>query len=82
VPEAGESLGGETFDGQVEAAVFPGDLPEDPSRLFEGDAIALPELANDWRFLKFRPPMIPRGQPAPHIRLDRALQFLLGDRLA
>ena len=39
----------------------------------------------DYRFLRFRPPV---GEPAnsettlPHIRLDRALQFLLGDRLA
>jgi len=23
-----------------------------------------------------------RGAPPPHIRLDRALQFLIGDRLA
>jgi predicted YcjX-like family ATPase len=23
-----------------------------------------------------------RGAPPPHIRLDRALQFLMGDRLA
>jgi predicted YcjX-like family ATPase len=40
----------------------------------------------DYRFLRFRPPAV-RGSgmvPAtlPHIRLDRALQFLLGDRLA
>jgi predicted YcjX-like family ATPase len=39
-------------------------------------------------FLRFRPPRItletPSGEePAlPHIRLDRAIEFLLGDRLA
>ena len=39
----------------------------------------------DFRFLRFRPPLLERtadGEPAlPHIRLDRALQFLIGDRL-
>ena len=81
-PEKGETIGGETFDGVAEAAVFPGELPADPSAIFAGDAIALPEADNDWRFVRFRPPVVPRGQPAPQIRLDRALQFLIGDRLA
>ncbi|RBP04533.1 hypothetical protein DFR50_13910 [Roseiarcus fermentans] len=82
VPQKGETIGGEIFDGVAEAAVFPGELPEDPAAIFEGDAIALPEADNDWRFVRFRPPLLQRGQPAPQIRLDRALQFLIGDRLA
>ena len=82
VPEAGETLGGEVFNGVSEAAIFPGELPADPEPLLAGDALALPESDNDWRFIKFRPPMAARGKPAPHIRLDRALQFLIGDRLA
>jgi len=82
VPEKGETIGGQTFDGVVEAAVFPGELPADPQSIFEGDAIATPEADNDWRFVRFRPPIAARGQPAPQIRLDRALQFLIGDRLA
>ena len=81
-PERGQSLGAEVFNGVYEAAVFPGELPADPSTLLEGDSLALPEAENDWRFIKFRPPIAARGEPAPHIRLDRALQFLLGDRLA
>ena len=37
----------------------------------------------DFRFLRFRPPPIDAADPRlPHIRLDRALQFLIGDRLA
>jgi len=47
-----------------------------------GDALALPEADNDWRFVRFRPPITRAGAPPPHIRLDRALQFLIGDRLA
>ena len=82
VPEKGETIGGDVFDGVAEAAVFPGELPADPASIFAGDAIALPEADNDWRFVRFRPPITQRGQPAPHIRLDRALQFLIGDRLA
>jgi predicted YcjX-like family ATPase len=81
-PELGERIGDQVFDGAAEAAVFPGELPEDPARLFEGEALALPEADNDLRFLRFRPPIWPKGQAAPHIRLDRALQFLIGDRLA
>jgi predicted YcjX-like family ATPase len=82
VPEAGERLGGQIFDGVAEAAVFPGELPEDPDAAFAGDRLALPEADNDWRFVRFRPPVTARGAPAPHIRLDRALQFLIGDKLA
>ena len=82
VPERGEEIDGQVFDGVVEAAVFPGHLPEDPASVFQGDAIALPEAENDVRFVRFRPPLTARGEPAPHIRLDRAMQFLFGDKLA
>jgi predicted YcjX-like family ATPase len=80
-PEAGERIDGQVFDGAAEAAVFPGRLPDDPAAALAGDALALPEADNDWRFVRFRPPVAARGAPPPHIRLDRALQFLIGDRL-
>jgi uncharacterized protein len=74
------------FDGVAEAAVFPGDLPEDPASLLAQPAVAT--AADDSvHFLRFRPPRVslesPSGEePAlPHIRLDRAIEFLLGDRL-
>ncbi len=85
-PMAGEQIGGETFDGATETAVFPGDLPLDPAALFDSrpDAGAEHETM---RFVRFRPPRLERSGEGltlslPHIRLDRALQFLLGDRLA
>jgi predicted YcjX-like family ATPase len=91
MPLAGETAGGEIFDGNTETAVFPGDLPEDPARLFDTEAngfrgLTTAAAANaDFRFLRFRPPALVASAaepPAlPHIRLDRALQFLLGDRL-
>ena len=87
-PMPGESAGGETFDGNTEVATFPGDLPADPEALFNGAFRGLSSAspdASDFRFLRFRPPVLERdgqGEPAlPHIRLDRALQFLIGDRL-
>jgi uncharacterized protein len=88
VPAAGEISGGRAFDGEAEVAVFPGDLPADPDAVFRG-AIADTGIGApgevDLRFLRVRPPRLRQtdGEPPalPHIRLDRALQFLLGDRL-
>jgi predicted YcjX-like family ATPase len=82
VPLAGESLGGRIFDGSAEAAVFPGDLPGDPTLLFEPSAPSIPPL----RFVHFRPPPLERTAEGlrlslPHIRLDRALEYLIGDKL-
>jgi uncharacterized protein len=89
-PAAGETANGTAFDGSTEVATFPGDLPADPEALFNG-ADSFHGLASsaaersDFRFLRFRPPLLERdadGEPVlPHIRLDRALQFLIGDRL-
>jgi predicted YcjX-like family ATPase len=91
VPAAGETAGGKRFDGLTEFAVFPGDLPADPDAVFMPGKAGFRGLSSssaeesDFRFLKFRPPPLERGgdgPPAlPHIRLDRALQFLIGDRL-
>jgi predicted YcjX-like family ATPase len=87
-PTPGEVANGERFDGETEVATFPGDLPNDPEELFQGAFRGLsstPSDKADYRFLRFRPPRLEREgdeEPAlPHIRLDRALQFLIGDRL-
>ena len=69
--------------------LFPGDLPDNPSVLFDpsmGFKGLSDATGGDFRFLRFRPPVVERNAdgvplPFPHIRLDRALQFLLGDRL-
>jgi predicted YcjX-like family ATPase len=82
-PLKGERLGEDLFDGETEAAIFPGELPADPRAAFRGDGLGLSEGEADYRFLRFRPPLTTTPEaPLPHIRLDRALQFLLGDRLA
>ncbi len=82
VPMPGEQVAGQTFDGRREVALFPGDLPEDP-------AMALDQAQRPASvFPRFRPPRLLATTKAgevpapPHIRLDRALDFLIGDWLA
>jgi predicted YcjX-like family ATPase len=88
-PLAGESVGREDFDGTTDVASFPGDLPDDPATLFQRDGftgLTAAATDTDFRFMRFRPPLTEPGASGaptlPHIRLDRALQFLAGDRLA
>ena len=79
-PLAGEEIHGDRFDGKAEVAVFPGHLPQDPHEIFRGNGLALHEGDTDMRFMRFRPPVLTPDAPFPHIRLDRALEFLLGDK--
>jgi predicted YcjX-like family ATPase len=83
-PLKGERIDGETFNGETETAIFPGDLPKNPNAIFE--QVFTPDDPAI-RFVRFRPPRLERTAEGvtlslPHIRLDRALQFLIGDRLA
>ena len=85
-PLDGEHIGGEMFDGNSEAAIYPGELPRDPEAVFRDELRAAKPNEIDYRFVRFRPPVPVRAEddsllPPPHIRLDRALQFLLADRL-
>src|SRR5947209_16379033 len=89
-PVQGETANGETFDGETEVATFPGDLPDNLDEFFRSEnafrGLSSAHSDNtDFRFLRFRPPRLERvdaeGPALPHIRLDRALQFLIGDRL-
>ncbi|MEM6438525.1 MAG: YcjX family protein [Pseudomonadota bacterium] len=68
-----------------QAALWPGELPEDPGALLD------PARREDGRWLNgdfgamaFAPPRLSleAGDGPPHIRLDRAAQFLIGDRLS
>ena len=66
------------------AALYPGRLPDDPSRLLsparEG---AQKWLDADYQIMSFAPQPVTMkpGDGPPHIRLDRAAEFLIGDRL-
>jgi predicted YcjX-like family ATPase len=67
------------------AAFYPGALPEDPAALLgparEGRTSWLEE---DYKVMNFAPARLRLGpgEGPPHIRLDKAAQFLFGDRLA
>ncbi|HKL05011.1 MAG TPA: YcjX family protein [Roseovarius sp.] len=67
-----------------QAAFYPGELPQDPARLLaparEG---AKQWLDADYQVMNFAPARLSLnpGEGPPHIRLDRAAQFLIGDRL-
>ena len=82
-PLPGETIGKRTFNGNEEFAIFPGDLPPDPEAALRGWQTE----EGDMRFVRFRPPnpvLLPSGgfAPFPNIRLDRAIEALIGDRLA
>ncbi|SES72064.1 YcjX family protein [Oceanicella actignis] len=66
-----------------EAALHPGDLPEDPRRFLDAlGAERWPE--GDFRAMDFAPPRLrlAPGDGPPHLRLDAAAEFLLGDKLS
>jgi uncharacterized protein len=89
--EVGVVRGRRAADGK-EVALFPGRLPEDVPALLgqaaaraPGDAPALWQGA-DFARPAFAPPRWSAGGAGgddgpPHIRLDRAIEFLIGDRL-
>ena len=73
-----------TLTSGKQAAFYPGELPEDPARLLgparEG---ADKWLDADYQVMTFAPAALnlKPGEGPPHIRLDKAAQFLIGDRL-
>jgi len=67
-----------------QAAFHPGDLPPDPAAVMQpARAGAAAWLDAEYGAMRFAPaPLSLRpGEGPPHIRLDRAAQFLIGDRL-
>ncbi|TFH93439.1 YcjX family protein [Vibrio ouci] len=71
--QAYPALQGTTIDEQV-LTVFPGEVPK-----------KLPEQAywqqQGFEFTAFRPRKASSDEPLPHIRMDKALEFLIGDKL-
>ena len=68
----------------AQAALWPGDLPDDPARLLVPARDGAERwLDGDYRIMNFAPAAqsLRPGDGPPHIRLDRAADFLLGNRL-
>ena len=75
---------GALFEGGEQAAFYPGDLPEDPNHLLNPARDGAVEwLDQDYQVMRFAPaPLtLKPGDGPPHIWLDRAAQFLIGDKL-
>ena len=75
---------GSLLDSGKQAAFYPGELPDDPQKLLgparEG---AADWLDADYQIMRFAPAALSLkpGEGPPHIRLDKAAQFLIGDKL-
>ncbi|MGF1725496.1 YcjX family protein [Photobacterium nomapromontoriensis] len=67
------ALRGHTLDGEAKT-VFPGDVP----RRLPGDEFW---QQSGFDFINFRPLGLQIDEPLPHIRMDKALEYLLGDKL-
>ncbi|MFW2588015.1 YcjX family protein [Sagittula sp. SSi028] len=87
VPHNGGALPcvrGTLLDTGKQAAFYPGALPEDPNHLLGAARSGADTwLDQDYSVMSFAPaPLtLKPGEGPPHIRLDRAAQFLIGDRL-
>ncbi|MFV0360517.1 YcjX family protein [Tropicimonas sp.] len=83
----GEPLGmvrGRLIDTGREAALYPGELPTDPARLLAPARDGAERwLDGDYSVMHFAPApgTLKPGEGPPHIRLDRAAEFLIGDKL-
>ena len=78
-----EAVRGRLLSGKS-ATMYPGQLPSDPGRLLSpARAGAERWLGADFGLMEFAPARMARkpGEGPPHIRLDRAAEFLFGDRL-
>lgn len=67
-----------------DVALFPGALPEDPGAILAPARHGQAEwLDTAYSITRFAPPRLLGAEGGlPHIRLDRAAEFLIGDRLA
>jgi len=75
---------GTLLDTGKQAAFYPGALPDDPGHILNPAQAGADEwLEQDYQVMRFAPaPLTLRpGDGPPHIRMDRAAQFLIGDRL-
>ncbi|WP_299297169.1 YcjX family protein [uncultured Tateyamaria sp.] len=75
---------GTLLDSGKQAAFYPGALPDDPAHILNpARSGAEAWLDEDYQVMRFAPaPLTLRpGDGPPHMRMDRAAQFLFGDRL-
>ena len=75
---------GTLLESSKQAAFYPGDLPEDPNHLLTPARDGAERwLDGEYQVMNFAPAKLTLkpGEGPPHIRLDRAIEFLVGDKL-
>lgn len=80
-----DAVRGRLLDTGKDAVMYAGELPDDPTQLLQTAREGAQEwLADDYAVMRFSPAKITlkSGDGPPHIRLDRAAEFLFGDKLA
>ena len=75
---------GRALETGEEIALYPGALPSDPAEILAPARHGSADWSDAaYRVTRFAPPrLLGSGEGLPHIRLDRAAEFLFGDRLA
>ncbi|WP_169053306.1 YcjX family GTP-binding protein [Falsirhodobacter xinxiangensis] len=79
-----EAVRGRLLGSDRQAAMYPGELPTDPARLLSPAREGAERwLDAEFSLMGFAPARVNLrpGEGPPHIRLDRAAEFLIGDRL-
>jgi len=79
-----EAVRGTLLDTGKEAVMYAGELPDDPRDILQAARDGVKKwLADDFAVMRFAPAKISlkTGDGPPHIRLDRAAEFLIGDKL-
>ena len=79
-----DAVRGHLLETGKEAVMYAGELPDDPTELLQSVREGAQDwLADDYAVMRFSPAKIAlkSGDGPPHIRLDRAAEFLFGDKL-
>jgi predicted YcjX-like family ATPase len=79
-----DAVRGRLLDTDKDAVMYAGELPDDPTQILQASAKGAKKWLNgDYAIMRFAPAKISlkSGDGPPHIRLDRAAEFLIGDKL-
>ena len=83
--QALDCVRGTLLDTGKEVAMYAGELPEDPAKILNAARNGDEKwLGADYAVMNFAPAkvVLKQGMGPPHIRLDKAAAFLLGDKLS
>ena len=88
IPMKGESVNGQVYDGEQQIALFPGKIPDNIDEQPDSNNSAKgSDSSRALQFVQFRPPKISQNKEdgkitIPHIRLDKAIEFLIGESMS